>query len=168
MDNRPERLDPLLEQVVESLRAPVELTSDLDQRIMRDVRRGPEQRRRALERTLLGAGLALAAGIAGLVLATGKTGSPSEVLPVTFIIEADSAEAVSVVGDFNQWDPSSTPLTRGTSGAWSVTVTLPPGRYRFSFLLDGRTWRADPDRPSVPDPDFQIPTSLVQVEGSSL
>lgn len=167
MDSRPDRLDPLLEQVVESLRAPVELTPDLDQRIMRDIRRGPG-RRLVFRRTLLGAGVALAAGIAGLLLATGRTGSPERVLPVTFAIDADSAAAVSVVGDFNQWDPSSTPLTRGTSGIWSVTLTLPPGRYRFSFLLDGRIWRADPDRPPVLDPDFQIPTSLVQVEGSSL
>ena len=166
MDNGSDRLDPLLEQVVESLRAPVELTGDLDQRIMQDIR-GTPGRRPALRRILLGAGLALAAGVAGLLLSRGPTGSPAGDHSVTFVLQADSAAAVSVVGDFNQWDPETTPLTRGTSGTWSVTLSLPPGRYRFSFLLDGRTWRADPGRPPVPDPDFQIPTSLVQV-GSSL
>ena len=166
MDNGSDRLDPLLEQVVESLRAPVDLTSDLDQRIMRDIRRGP-RRRSALRPILLGAGLALAAGIAGLLLSRGPTRSPAGDQSVTFALKADSAAVVSVVGDFNQRDPESTPLIRGTSGTWSVTLSLPPGRYRFSFLLDGRTWRADPGRPPVPDPDFQIPTSLVQV-GSSL
>ena len=166
MADRSDRLDPLLEQVVETLRLPVELTPELDRRIMQDIRRGPG-RTPALRRILLGAGLALAAGVAGLLIATGQTGLDVR-RSVTFAIEADSAAAVSVVGDFNGWDPASTPLTRGTSGTWTVTLSLLPGRYRFSFLLDGRIWRADPGRPPVPDPDFQIPTSLVQVEGSSL
>ena len=73
-----------------------------------------------------------------------------------------------VLGDFNEWNPTRTPLVRHTDGTWSVTLSLPPGRYRFSFLVDGQSWRADPARPSVPDPDFQVPTSLVRVEGSLL
>jgi 1,4-alpha-glucan branching enzyme len=74
---------------------------------------------------------------------------------------------VSVVGDFNDWNPTGTPLRRRGAGEWSLTLPLHPGRYRFSFLLDGRTWVSDPRLPSAPDPDFGAPTSILTVEPSA-
>lgn len=164
MDNSHERLDPVLTEVVRSLRRPVPLSPDLDRRIMQQVRARPV--RPDVRRIILGGGLALAAGIAGLLLALRSQRPASR--PVHFAIQADSAASVAVVGDFNEWDPAGTPLERTDDGQWKVTLSLPPGRYRFSFLVDGRSWRPDPERPAVPDPDFQIPTSQVLVEGSAL
>src|SRR5215216_5113014 len=42
---------------------------------------------------------------------------------VFFAVWAPNAEAVSVIGDFNHWDPDQTPLqARGSSGIWEGFV----------------------------------------------
>lgn len=67
---------------------------------------------------------------------------------VTFRVPADAVEAgeVSVVGEFNDWDPGADPLVRRKNGAWSATVSIPTGRsYRFRYLADGGHWITDPD-----------------------
>ena len=64
---------------------------------------------------------------------------------VTFVLDEDT-EAVSVVGDFNDWTPGAHPLRRRSNGTRSVTVTLPAGkRVRFRYLADGGRWFDDPD-----------------------
>jgi len=66
---------------------------------------------------------------------------------VTFTLPAKAASAgsrVCVVGDFNDWDPEATPMTRLKSGSWKATVDLPVDRtYAFRYLIDGRTWEND-------------------------
>lgn len=56
---------------------------------------------------------------------------------VTFTIPAGGprSTAMSVVGDFNGWDPTAHPLTASTAdGVRSATVSLPGGqRYRFRY-----------------------------------
>jgi 1,4-alpha-glucan branching enzyme len=51
-------------------------------------------------------------------------------------------ERVNLVGDFNDWDTTATPMTRDrTHDDWRVTVELPVGqRYLFRYLLDGEEW----------------------------
>jgi hypothetical protein len=53
------------------------------------------------------------------------------------------AREVFVAGSFNNWNPRATPLKRDSLGDWSVEVRLPPGEYRYRFLVDG-DWRDDP------------------------
>jgi hypothetical protein len=56
---------------------------------------------------------------------------------VTFALP-DSGKCVSVVGDFNGWDPWASPLRRRSNGTRSVTVTLERGKpYTFRYLADG-------------------------------
>ncbi len=186
--------DMLLERVAEVLKEPVAIDPDLDRRIMNEVRAGPTVRapigpvawlirRRVVSVSPLG-GLALAAGIAAVALlgrsvwqATAPSAAPpsatvaatAEPTPslVQFVILAPTAGTVSLVGDFNDWDRSATPMrpARG-DGIWSVTVPLEPGRYRYAFLVDGQTWVADPSAPSTFDDDFGPPNSVVTVGGS--
>jgi 1,4-alpha-glucan branching enzyme len=57
---------------------------------------------------------------------------------VTFALP-DSGECVSVVGDFNGWDPWVSPLRRRSNGTRSVTVALDRGRpYTFRYLSGGQ------------------------------
>ena len=56
--------------------------------------------------------------------ATGK-------VKITFALP-DAGESVSVVGDFNGWDPCATPLRKRSNGTRSATVVLAPGQ-RYSF-----------------------------------
>ena len=61
-----------------------------------------------------------------------------------FAFVDDAAHSVSLIGDFNDWSPSATPLQPGRSkGAWSTTVSLAPGRYEYAFLVDGKRWATD-------------------------
>jgi 1,4-alpha-glucan branching enzyme len=54
------------------------------------------------------------------------------------------AGRVNLVGDFNDWDTTATPMTAGPSAFWKATVQLEVGRrYRFRYLLDGKDWLND-------------------------
>ena len=69
-------------------------------------------------------------------------------VPVAVGLQLANARTVSVVGDFNGWDPSATPMERvGTSGLWSATLLARPGRHTYAFLVDGTTLVADPRAP---------------------
>ena len=65
-----------------------------------------------------------------------------------FSVWAPSATSVSVIGDFNHWDASSTPMTRvGTSGVFTALVpSLPLGSlYKYSITSpSGHSEKADP------------------------
>jgi 1,4-alpha-glucan branching enzyme len=55
--------------------------------------------------------------------------------------------SVAVVGDFNDWSPTATPMRRD-GGRFCTTVRLTAGyRYRYQFLVDGERlendWAAD-------------------------
>ena len=69
-----------------------------------------------------------------------------------------------VVGDFNDWDPMATPLrATASSGVWTVELRLKPGRYHYSFLLDGQRWVRDPAEPPAAESDFGTPMSVLTV-----
>jgi 1,4-alpha-glucan branching enzyme len=55
-----------------------------------------------------------------------------------------SAKIVTVVGDFNQWNPLARPLKRNVGGLWKVTVRLAPGTYQYKFVVNGQRWEDDP------------------------
>jgi hypothetical protein len=50
---------------------------------------------------------------------------------------------VAVVGDFNGWCPTATPLRQDREGVWQAQVDLPLGsRCEFRYLVDG-AWMTD-------------------------
>jgi 1,4-alpha-glucan branching enzyme len=58
------------------------------------------------------------------------------VKPVNFLCMVDSAQQVSLIGDFNDWQP--TPMERQIDGCWRAQVTLAQGHHRYQFLVDGK------------------------------
>jgi 1,4-alpha-glucan branching enzyme len=57
---------------------------------------------------------------------------------------AAEAETVFLVGDFNNWDESATPMEKLKSGKFKVTVDLEPNRdYQFRYLVNGNQWHND-------------------------
>ncbi len=60
-----------------------------------------------------------------------------------FTVAAPGARDVAVVGDFSAWQPISL-FDHDRDGVWSVTVALPPGRYEYAFVVDGRWVGQDP------------------------
>jgi 1,4-alpha-glucan branching enzyme len=64
---------------------------------------------------------------------------------VTFTVSAvEKPETqISVVGDFNGWNPLATPMDRRDSGH-TATVCLEPGRrYKFRYLTEDGRWFND-------------------------
>lgn len=81
-----------------------------------------------------------------------------------FTVEAPAAKTVSVVGDFNGWDPSAHPLQRAPrSTVWETWVPVTPGRHRFAFLVDGRIHMIDPARSANFDQELQRGVSILIV-----
>ncbi len=63
---------------------------------------------------------------------------------VVFVTLYPRAQAVQIAGDFNNWQPTATPLEKvGTSGVWQTKMKLPPGKYRYRLVVDGQ-WQQDP------------------------
>ena len=87
---------------------------------------------------------------------------------VKFVLVAPQAARVSLVGDFNGWDPAATPMQRTpTGGTWSVVVPLKAGRHEYAFVVDGKHWLPDPSAPLAPVDGLGAPNSVVLVSGSS-
>ena len=61
---------------------------------------------------------------------------------IIFSFNAPNAGKVSLVGEFNNWDPKKHPMKSEGNGLWTKTVMLKPGRYEYKFLAD-ENWMLD-------------------------
>lgn len=88
--------------------------------------------------------------------------------PVEFMLVAPHAARVSLVGEFNGWDASATPMRHSErgDGTWSVSVPLGEGRHVYAFVIDDSTWVPDPQAPLAPERWFGERNSVVVVPGS--
>jgi len=67
-----------------------------------------------------------------------KVYSPKKVIkPVSFMY-VGAAQAVSVIGDFNDWDPAAHPMKQHVDGAWRVHIPIPHGHHHYLFLVNGK------------------------------
>ncbi|MBB2911096.1 hypothetical protein FHS43_002361 [Streptosporangium becharense] len=78
-----------------------------------------------------------------------KRGKPTKngQVKITFTIpEGNGHGGVSVVGDFNDWDPYAHPMRRGEDGTYQVSLVVPAHQpIRFRYLADGGVWFDDAD-----------------------
>ena len=56
---------------------------------------------------------------------------------VDFFCRAPQAKRVSLIGDFNGWQPAAHPMTRMPDGGWVIRMELPHGHHQYQFLVDG-------------------------------
>lgn len=106
---------------------------------------------------------AAAAAVAILLLRQGPT-VPSRAADGTvgrdFMVAAEGARQVCLVGDFNQWKVCNTPLTPAGNGLWKIHLDLPHGRHEYLFVIDGR-WETDPSVPQTVDDGFGSKNTLL-------
>jgi len=57
--------------------------------------------------------------------------------PINFVCLASHARHVSVIGDFNDWNPRAHPMKRQPDGAWIVQIPLNHGPNLYLFWIDG-------------------------------
>ncbi len=66
-----------------------------------------------------------------------------DIMEVTFAMESPAAKDIYIAGDFNDWKINDeSRLVPGENGCWEKRVTLPHGRYRYKFVVDGE-WTVD-------------------------
>jgi chromosome partitioning protein len=63
---------------------------------------------------------------------------------VVFVTLYPRAGSVHLAGDFNNWQPSTSPMQRvGDTGVWQTKLKLQQGTYRYRLVVDGH-WQQDP------------------------
>jgi len=191
---------PYVEWIAREAQRPVVTDPAARERVMSAVRAepAPQRRSRVWQRVLEPRAFRLspitstllAAGLVGIGVITGKVVNNRDVQPsvgeakppavaqqlpvsdtvVKFVFVAPRASQVSVVGDFNGWNASTTPMVRTPNDSvWTVTLPLTTGRHVYSFVVDGSSWNADPAAPLAPDDGFGHANSVRIVRrGSAL
>jgi 1,4-alpha-glucan branching enzyme len=77
---------------------------------------------------------------------------------ITFALPLGEPDVpVSVVGDFNGWDPHAHPLRKRSNQTRSASVTVPAGStLRFRYLAEGGRWFDDETIPATDGQDSVI------------
>ena len=155
-----EPLDPLVARAAAILRQPEPVRRAWRDDLLAQVSSPPRSRRapwRVWIPVAIAAALVAAVGIRQLARRTDED-------RIRFAVSAPSARQVSLVGDFNGWNPAAVPMRRGSRDVWIVDVRLQPGRHVFAFSIDGAL-HADAAAPRAVEDDFGVPGSVVVVPG---
>ena len=72
------------------------------------------------------------------------------------------AKTVYLAGDFNNWNPSTMPMTR-QGDEWVYSVNLTPGKHQYKFIVDGK-WIIDPDNKLWEQNEFNTGNSVIWIE----
>ena len=155
-----EQEDDIVERMIQQLRRPVAVDPALDARVLQAITAPRPSQRRVWP--WLAAAAMLGAVMIWRPWSRGSGADRPDTLQ--FVLVAPQANSVSLVGDFNDWDPKRSPM-RTANGIWAAVVQLAPGRYRYAFLVNGVEWRADPGAPAARDDEFGTPSSVVTVGG---
>lgn len=84
---------------------------------------------------------------------------------ITFHYHNHHAESVMLCGNFNRWSPEGFLFRGGKSGNWTLELPLlPPGTYRYKFLVNGNEWISDPRNPFREPDGFNGFNSRFEVE----
>jgi chromosome partitioning protein len=81
---------------------------------------------------------------------------------VKFRSPAPDAIEVRIAGDFNGWKPEETPMQKTPDGIYEATLALPPGKYRYNFVVDGQ-WKPDDYNPTTEKSEKGQIQSIVEV-----
>ena len=82
---------------------------------------------------------------------------------VEFRIFRPVAKSISLVGDFNHWNPEQDLLRKGKDGIWRLSKKLHAGQYRYRYLIDGDSL-PDTYNPHSSSDDAGDLCSLIQIK----
>lgn len=83
---------------------------------------------------------------------TSKTDQPPKAQTLRIEFHDEQAREVCIAGSFNDWRPGTTPMIHLSGDTWVKELSLPPGRYEYRLVVDGR-WICDPAAAEkVPNP----------------
>ncbi|MBN1960439.1 MAG: hypothetical protein JW841_05795 [Deltaproteobacteria bacterium] len=81
---------------------------------------------------------------------------------VRLVIPAANAKQVEIVGDFTNWK-NRIALTPAENGMWVGELKVPPGRYKYMIVIDGKVLQPDPAAREVVDDGFGGKNSVLDV-----
>ena len=91
-----------------------------------------------------------------------------KICKVTFTIQKEIAKnfgKISLLGDFNNWDPKANIFAEtGADGEYIAVIELPAGnKYRFRYLADGVHWFNENEADDEELNDFGSKNSVLKV-----
>jgi 1,4-alpha-glucan branching enzyme len=84
-------------------------------------------------------------------------------IPVVFTYIDRQAKKVCIVGSFNQWSFQSLCMKKDKY-AWTLKLSLPPGRYPYLFLIDDQISKLDPGATLTEENGFGTRNSILVIE----
>jgi chromosome partitioning protein len=81
---------------------------------------------------------------------------------IVFSLSAPDAGEIYVAGEFNNWAVDETSRMTIENGVWKKRLTLPVGRYRYRFVIDGK-WVEDTNNPVKEENPYGTMDSLLNV-----
>jgi hypothetical protein len=81
---------------------------------------------------------------------------------VDFTLFMPEAKSVSLVGDFNGWDPEVHKFVK-KGNRWEIKLKLKPGIYQYMFLIDGKQWIVDPKASKYVSDSFGGKNALIEI-----
>ncbi len=97
---------------------------------------------------------------------TKKTSPKGRSVRITFELPAGIAEQrVSVVGDFNDWDPERHPMKLDPKrGVWTTAISFKPGTvHEFRYFIDGDRWANEDEADRVTPTPYFSENSVLEV-----
>jgi len=80
-----------------------------------------------------------------------------------FVIYHQGSSKVEITGSFTDWQRI--PLHQaGGKGYWEISLAVPPGEHRYSFILDSEQVLPDPTVSTQEEDDFGSINSIISVE----
>lgn len=80
-----------------------------------------------------------------------------------FVLHHQAGQLVEISGTFTNW--KSVPLVpSGINGYWEVSLELPAGEHRYTFIVDGLNYIPDPTVAAQESDDFGSINSILKVE----
>jgi hypothetical protein len=111
----------------------------------------------------MGFGLALTAAAVLVIYFAHVHWNPPKSQMNRFVIYKPEASKVEITGSFTGWEKI--PMHEaGDSGYWEVTLELPRGVHRFTYILDGSISFADPTVLASEQDDFGGVDSIISTE----
>ena len=81
---------------------------------------------------------------------------------IQFSFEAADAKKVSLVGEFNNWNPDADPMQKDENGTWTKVKMLSPGNKEYKYQVDDE-WVHDPENLRVCSNCFGTLNNVVRV-----
>lgn len=77
--------------------------------------------------------------------------------------EAQNAETIKIVGEFNDWSQEVEPMKKLKSGDFTQTLSLETGKdYQFKYLINDTVWENDTEA------DKMVPNGIMEGEFNSV